>query len=177
MLSPEQFWIATGYFAIGTLLFGAVTALAFVLKWGIRFRLVGATGFMGVLTAGMFGLSFEPLTRAVIPGAIPYTTVFDSGASQIVIAVPNEITRTELEATLAQAASNLFKPSRLGGMGQAVPTIRARAIAHKDGASELLYVGKVTPSQNTRRDSTAAEKAPLVEIYADQLAKANRAAT
>lgn len=176
MLSPEQFLIATGYFAIGTLLFGAMTALAFVLKWGIRFRLVGATGFMGVLTAGMFGLSFEPLTQTSIPGAIPYTTVFDSGASQIVIAVPNEITRTELEATLQQAASNLLKPSRIGGMGQAVPTIRARAIAHTNGTSELLYVGKVTPSQNKSKEATVEEKAPVVEIYADQLAKANSAA-
>ncbi len=172
MLSPEQFLIATGYFAIGTLLFGALTALAFILKWGIRFRLVGATGFMGVLTAGFFGLSFQPLTQTVIPGSVPYTTVFDSGASQIVIAVPNEITQPALEATLQQAASNLLKPSRIGGMGQTVPSIRARAIAHEDGVSELLYVGKVTPG----RGKTAEERTPVVEIYSDLLAKANRTA-
>ncbi len=173
MLSPEQFLVATGYFAIATLAFGALTALAFFLKWGIRFRLVGATGFMGVLTAGMFGLSFQPLTQTIIPGAVPYTTVFDSGASQIVIAVPNEITSTELEATLQQAASNLLKPSRLGGLGQAVPRIRARAIVHSSGVSELVYVGSVTPGTG----ETAEEKAPVVEIYADKLAKANRAAS
>ncbi|MEM9944636.1 MAG: Ycf51 family protein [Cyanobacteria bacterium P01_D01_bin.36] len=175
MLSPEQFLIATGYFAIGTLLFAVITALAFVLKWGFRFRLVGATGFMGVLTAGMFGLSFQPLTQTVIPGAVPYTTVFDSGASQIVIAVPGDIDRTALEATLQQAASNLLKPSRIGGMGQAVPVIRARAIAHTGGTSELLYLGKVTPNQS--KGKTAEEKAPIIEIYADQLAKANRTAS
>lgn len=173
MLSPEQFLILTGYFAIGTLVFGAVTALSFVLKWGIRFRLVGATGFMGVLTAGMFGLSFQPFTQTIIPGAVPYTTVFDSGASQIVIAVPGAITRTELEATLEQAASNLLKPSRIGGMGQAVPAIRARAMAHKNGTSELLYLGRVTPNQNKETEDTG----PVIEIYADQLAKANRSAS
>ncbi|MEL6938565.1 MAG: Ycf51 family protein [Cyanobacteria bacterium J06598_1] len=172
MFSPEQFLVFTGYFAIATLAFGVITALSFILKWGIRFRLVGATGFMGVLTVGLFGLSFQPLTQATIPGAIPYTTVFDSGASQIVIAVPNEITRTELEATLQQAASNLLKPSRLGGMGQAKPLIRARSIVHNDGASELVYVGSVTPGTG----KTAEEKAPVVEIYPQQLAKANRAA-
>lgn len=173
MLSPEQFLVATGYFAIATLAFGAITALAFVLKWGIRFRLVGATGFMGVLTAGLFGLSFQPLTRTVIPGAIPYTTVFDSGAAQIVISVPKDITETELDATLQQAASNLLKPSRLGGMGQASPLIRARAIVHNAGASELVYLGSVTPGMG----DTPEEKAPVVEIYADQLIKANRAAS
>ena len=171
MLSPEQFFVATGYFAIATLAFGALTALSFVLMWGIRFRLVGATGFMGVLTAGLFGLSFQPLTQTIIPGALPYTTVFDSGASQIVIAVPNEINRTELDATLRQAASNLLKPSRLGGMGQAKPLIRARAIVHNSGISELVYVGSVTPGSG----DTPEEKAPVVEIYTDQLAKANRA--
>ncbi len=170
MLSPEQFLVATGYFAIATLAFGLLTLLAFFLSWGIRFRLVGATGFMGVLTVGMFGLSFQPLTQIAVPGAVPYTTVFDSGASQIVIAVPNEITETELDATLRQAASNLLKPSRIGSIGRK-PLIRARAIAHELGTSELLYVGSVTPGTG----STAAEKAPVVSIDTDALDKASRA--
>ncbi|MBE9064440.1 Ycf51 family protein [cf. Phormidesmis sp. LEGE 11477] len=171
MLTPDQFLAATGYFVIGTIAFGLLTALSFLLKWGIRFRLVGATGFMGVLTVGLFGLSFQPLTSAQIPGAVPYTTVFDSGSSQIVIAVPNTITRTELEATLEQAASNLLKPSRLRAAGQR-PLIRARVIAHRDGISDLLYIGSVKPGEG----NTPAERTPIVEIYPDKLAKANNAA-
>ena len=171
MLTPAQFLTATGYFAIGTVAFGLLTALAFLLNWGTRFRLVGATGFMGVLTVGMFGLSFQPLTRSQIPGAVPYTTVFDSGSSQIVITVPNTITRTELEATLEQAASNLLKPSRLSAVGQN-PLIRARAIAHHDGISDLLYLGSVQPG----RGNTPEERAPVVEIYPEKLAEANSAA-
>ena len=169
MLTPEQFSIATQYFAIGTLAFGLITALAFALSWGIRFRLVGATGFMGVLTAGMFGLSFQPLTQTVIPGAIPYTTVFDSGSSQVVIAVPSSITRSELAATLQQAASNLLKPSRIAGAGLAVPKIRARSIVHRPGVSDLVYLGEVTPGKGT----TPEEKAPVVNIDDAALAKAN----
>lgn len=172
MLSPEQFLEATGWSAVTTLAFGIITTLAFVLKWGFRFRLVGATGIMGVLTVGLFGLSFQPLMRTAIPGAVPYETVFDSGASQVVITVPNEISQTELEATLQQAASNLFKPSRIGGAGQVVPSIRARGMVHKDGASELVYVGKVTPQPG----KTAEERTPRVEIYPDKLAKINAAA-
>ncbi|MEM9087192.1 MAG: Ycf51 family protein [Cyanobacteria bacterium P01_F01_bin.53] len=173
MLTPEQFLQATEWFAIATLAFGALTALSFLLKWGLRFRLVGVTGFMGVLTAGFFGLSFQPLVRTTIPGAIPYTTVFDSGASQIVIAVPNSITSTELEATLTQAASNLLNPSRLGGSGPNAPRIRARAIVHKPGISELVYVGQVMPGARTEEGMVA----PKVEIYADKLAKINSAAS
>lgn len=173
MLSTEQFSQVSGWFAIGTLAFGLVTAIAFFLKWGFRFRLVGATGFMGVLTVGLFSLSFQPLVRTAIPGAVPYETVFDSGSSQIVIVVPNAITPTALEATLQQAASNLFKPSRLGGSGLDTPTIRARAIVHSPGVSELVYVGKATPGTGR----TAAERAPKVEIYPDRLAKINGTAS
>jgi hypothetical protein len=175
MLSPEQFFQATAWFAIGTVAFGAVTAIAFLLQWGVRYRLVGATGFMGVLTVGLFGLSFQPVTRAVVPGALPYATVFDSGSSQIVIAVPNSITATELEATLEQAASNLLKPSRIGGSGQVVPNIRARAIVHRPGISELVYVGKVTPNQNFKKGNSEAENPLNIEIYSDKLAKINSA--
>ena len=172
MLTPEQFLEATGWSAITAVAFAAITAIAFLLKWGLRFRLVGATGFMGVLTAGLFGLSFQPIIQTSIPGAVPYKTVFDSGSAQVVITVPNDITETALEATLQEAAVNLLKPSRIGGAGQKTPSIRARSIVHTPGISELVYVGKVTPQVPTNGDS----REPKVEIYADRLAKINRAA-
>ncbi len=146
MLTPDQFLVATQWLAIGTLALAALTAIAFGLKWGLRFRLVGATGFAAVLTVGLLGLSFEPFSRTAVPGAIPYTTVYDSGASQVVIAVPATITPDTLDATLRQAASNLFKPYRLGLPGQ-VSTIRARTIAHDaGGVSRLLYLGQIQPA-------------------------------
>lgn len=145
MPTPADFLEATKWFAIATLTMAGITGLAFVLGWGFRFRLVGITSFMGVLTGGLLGLSFEPFTRTVIPGAIPYQTVYDSGAAQIVIKVPDTITDAQLEPTLQQAASNLFKPSRLGIPGQ-TPTIRARTIVHREGGiSELIYLGNVKP--------------------------------
>jgi hypothetical protein len=146
MPTPEEFLIATKWTALGTLALMAISALAFVLRWGIRFRLVGAAGFAAVLTVGFFGLSFEPLSRTVVPGAVPYATVYDSGASQIAIAVPAPISETALEATLRQAAANLFKPYRLGLPGDPT-TIRARTIVHEPGGvSKLVYLGQVQPA-------------------------------
>ena len=173
MLTPAQFLEATGWSAIATVACALITLAAFILKWPLRFRLVGATGFMGVLTAGLFGLSFQPILPAVVPGAVPYKTVFDSGSSQVVITVPNDITETALKATLTEAASNLLKPSRIGGSNQQTPAIRARGIVHSPGISELVYVGKVTPVK--RADGN--ERAIAIEIYADKLAKINRAAS
>lgn len=134
---------------LATLAFAALASLAFLAKWGIRFRLVGTTGFCGVLTAGLFGLSFQPLVTTTITGSIPYTIVYDSGAVQIVIAVPADITDAALEATLQQAAVNSFNPSRLGG-GSQRPMIRARTIVHRDlGISDLLYLGKIQPDSES----------------------------
>ncbi|MFG6097663.1 hypothetical protein D0962_11025 [Leptolyngbyaceae cyanobacterium CCMR0082] len=144
MPTPEFFLEATKWMGLTTLAFAALAALAFIVQWGIRFRLVGVTGFCGVLTAGLFGLSFQPLVSTTIEGSVSYTTVYDSGAAQLVISVPVDITEPELEATLRQAAVNSFNPSRLGG-GQ-TPMIRARTIVHRDpGISDLLYLGKIQP--------------------------------
>ncbi|MFK8182971.1 MAG: Ycf51 family protein [Phormidesmis sp.] len=173
MLTPAQFLEATGWSALTTVAFAGITAIAFILKWGLRFRFVGATGFMGVLTAGLFGLSFQPIMQTTIPGAVPYKTVFDSGSAQVVITVPNDITETALEATLQEAAGNLLKPSRIGGASQKTPTIRARSIVHTPGISELVYVGKVTPAERSSSD----DRTPVVEIYTKQLARINQAAS
>jgi hypothetical protein len=165
MPTPEDFLGATQWAGIGTLALMALAALAFLLKWGIRFRLVGAAGFAAVLTVGLLGLSFEPFTRTVIPGAVPFATVYDSGASTIVITVPQTIDQEALDATLRQAASNLFKPYRLGVPGN-TPTIRARTILHDEGGvSRLVYLGQVQPDPNGSQGSEY-----VVEIYPQRLA-------
>lgn len=166
MPTPAEFLEATKYFGIATLTMAGITLLAFGLGWGIRFRLVGITSFMGVLTGGLLGLSFEPFTRTVIPGAIPYATVYDSGAAQIVIKVPETITPSELDATLQQSASNLLKPSRLAGLGK-TPKIRARTILHEPGGiSELVYLGQVQPISDPDTD-----KSLSIELFEDAFAK------
>jgi hypothetical protein len=167
MPTPEDFLEATKYFGLATLTMAGITLLAFVLGWGFRFRLVGITSFMGVLTGGMLGLSFEPFTQTVVPGAVPYRTVYDSGAAQIVIKVPDTISQTELQATLEQAASNLLKPSRLGSVGQQVPTIRARTILHEEnGVSQLVYLGQVQPVREA-----GAEQSTVVTLFDEAFAQ------
>ncbi|MEO0540331.1 MAG: Ycf51 family protein [Cyanobacteria bacterium P01_A01_bin.105] len=176
---PETFLDATQWMGIATVALALVSALAFFWQWGIRFRLVGATGFSLVLTAGLFGLSFDPVVPVAVEGAIPYTTVFDSGASQIVIRVPQTVTASELEATLQQAARNLLRASRLGQPGRP-PTIRARTIVHRPGGiSDLLYLGQVQP--NRSGDDTSNNNPPdnnpyIVELDLQQLQQANDAA-
>lgn len=167
MLSTADFLQYTQWSGIATIVFAVLAILAFIFKWGIRFRLVGTTGFMLVLTSGLFALSLVPLSRTVIPGATKYTLVYDNGSTQAVIAIKPDITPTALEATLQQAASNLYSPGRLGSLGETKLTIRARTIVHPEpGLSTPLYLGQVKRSLNSRTDAEMA-----VEVYLDKFAQ------
>lgn len=146
---------------ITTIALATLTILALLFKWGLRFRLVGATGFMLVLTAGLFSLSLVPLSRTVIPGAARYTLVYDNGSNQAVIATSPDITPTQLEATLRQAASNLYSYGRMGSGGNNSLTIRARTVLHPEpGISTPVYLGKVERTLVTREDPQM-----LVEVF------------
>lgn len=169
MFTTSDFLTFAQWSGIATLVFGALAVLSFLVKWGIRFRLVGVTGFMLVLTTGLFALSLVPFTRTVVPGAVRFATVYDSGATQVVIAVPSTITPTELDATLRQAANDLFSPGRLGGRDEKL-TIRARTVLHPEpGLSEPLYLGQVRRSLFQREDEQM-----MVELIPDHLAKLPR---
>lgn len=124
MLTTTDFLIAGKWAGIVTLVCAAFTLVTFVFKWGIRFRFVGITGFMGVLTGGLFALSLGLFSHTTIPGATRYSVIFDNGANLASIAVPSTITQSQLDATLRQAAADLFSYGRLGRNDNLV--IRAR---------------------------------------------------
>ena len=170
MLTTAEFFVAFKWAGILTLVSGVLSLLGFLFKWGIRFRLVGITGFMGVLTGGLFALSLVPLTRVQVPGALHYTRVYDNGGSQTVIALPPTITESELELTLRQAANNLFSQGRFSSGGENQLTIRARTIVHPEpGLSKPLFLGQVKRSLAVRDDENLE-----IEIYADQFSELSK---
>ncbi len=153
MLTTADFLTYTKWTALVTLGFAILAGLGFILQWGIRFRLVGITGFMVVLTGGLFALSVVPFTHDTVPGARQFTIVYDNGASQAVISVPVDITETELSATLQQAANDLFSYGRLGDDTSRL-TVRARTVLHpRPGVSQPVWLGQVERSLATRADS------------------------
>ncbi|MEN9216350.1 MAG: Ycf51 family protein [Gloeomargarita sp. HHBFW_bins_162] len=157
----------------GLTLFTALMALlGFAFRWGIRFRLVGITGFMAVLTGGLFALGLTPVTRTVLPNAQRYTTVYDGGGTQAVIAVAANLTPTELAATLQQAANDLFSYGRLA-TGEAVLTVRARTLLHPEpGVTEPVYLGQVRRSLRQRQDP-----AMVIELDSQALARVQTMST
>jgi len=166
MLSTTQFLQLTQWSGIITLICAVLAGVAFIFKWGSRFQLVGVTGFMCVLTGGLFALSLVPISRTVIPGAVKFAVVYDNGATQAVISVPPTISPDQLEATLRQAASDLYSYGRLGRDRDKL-IIRARTIIHpQPGVSVPLYLGDVTRSLAERKDEEM-----QVEIFPEKFAQ------
>lgn len=158
-LQTYAIWIA----AFGGALI-ILTILAWILKWGFRFRLVGVTSFTFVVAASVFALSLSFHQREMISGAVRYARIFDRQSDQAVITVPATVTTEQLEATLRQAAIDLFSPGRSSVDGMF--TIRARAVLHpQDGLSLPLYLGQVRRSLSVREDADM-----QVDLYQDNLA-------
>lgn len=141
-----EFAVFIKWSAILTAAVFVLTLVAFIFRWGFRFRLVGITGFMGVLTVGLFGLSLGLFSYTDVPGAVSFSVVYDNGGSQVVIKLPQAVTESEVEATLRKASADLYSYGRLGGADNQM-TIRARTVIHPEaGVSKPLYLGKAQRS-------------------------------
>ncbi|MDY6785689.1 MAG: Ycf51 family protein [Cyanobacteriota bacterium] len=154
------------WLGILTLVCLVLTVVAFLFKWGIRFRLVGITSFMGVVTGSVFALGVGLFTRTTVPGAVRYALVFDNAADKVTIAIPPTVAKSEVEATLRQAALDLQPYGRsLGSSGQLA--IRARTLLHPEpGISQPLYLGEARRSIRSSADNPIA-----IELFADNLAQ------
>jgi Protein of function (DUF2518) len=151
MLTPASFLEYSKYGGIATIALVVLTILGLLFHWGFRFRLVGVTGFMAVLTVGLFGLSLGLSPRASFPGAVRYSLIYDNGNSQAVVAVANRSMTVEAaEATLRQAAQDLYSFGRVGE-GDGNMHIRMRSIIHPQaGVSEPVYLGEAVRNLSNR---------------------------
>ena len=166
LLTPALFGQLAQAMGVFVLVCALITGLAIAFKWSWRYRMVGATLFSVVLVVGLFSLSFEPITRSSVEGAVPFKLVYDRFGPQATIAVAPTITPDQLVSTLRQASSNLFSSGR-NGQGQSQMIIYARTVIHpREGVSKPVYLGLVQRSLNLRNDPNI-----KVEIFADKFAE------
>lgn len=149
----------------GTIACLVITVIAFIAGWGFRFRLVGVTSFMGVLTAGIFALSLGLFSHTEIPGAVRYSLIYDNGANRAVIAVSPNIETSAIEPTLRQAAIDLYSYGRTGTNGNDRFTVGLRTVLHPEtGVSQPLFLGQATRSLSVRDESNLE-----IEVFAENL--------
>ncbi len=151
----------------GTIACLVITVIAFIAGWGFRFRLVGVTSFMGVLTAGIFALSLGLFSHTEIPGAVRYSLIYDNGANRAVIAVSPNIETSAIEPTLRQAAIDLYSYGRTGTNGNDRFTVGLRTVLHPEtGVSQPLFLGQATRSLSVRDESNLE-----VEVFTENISQ------
>ena len=171
MILPTDIFVYAKWSAIATILCLIVAILSFIVGWGFRFRLVGVTSFMGVLTAGIFALGLGLFPHTEIPGAARYRLIYDNGANQAVVAVAPDIEISAIEPTLIQAASNLYSYGRTGVDGNNQFTVKLRTVLHpQPGVSQPLFLGEAKRSLINRGDEEIELK-----VFSDNLTKLKQA--
>ncbi|MEN9859980.1 MAG: hypothetical protein RLZZ515_462 [Cyanobacteriota bacterium] len=101
-----------------------LTVVAFLVRWGIRFRLVGVTSFTVLLSLSClaFAVSYSP--RQLVDGAVSVPVVFDNGTDLVVAAAPADLAPEAFAPSVQQVALNL----RGSGRGTQLVEVRLRRV-------------------------------------------------
>ena len=135
---PQLVQDSAGWLAWSGLGFAVLTAIAFVARWGFRFRLVGVTSFTLLLAVSSWAFTVSYTPPVVIEGAVRAPVVFDNGNDLLVAQAPVGMDPSAVEPTLAQLAGNL----RPGGRSSETVVIRLRQLqAAGDGVSAPVILG------------------------------------
>ncbi|MFM2079330.1 MAG: hypothetical protein RLZZ219_12 [Cyanobacteriota bacterium] len=103
-----------------------ITVLAFVLRWGVRFRLVGVTSFTVLLCLSCLAFAVSYAPRSIVEGAVSVPVVFDNGSELVVAAAPTTLPPQAYAPTVEQVALNLRGSGRKGDGG--VVHVRLRRV-------------------------------------------------
>ena len=118
--------VAAKWLGIASGLLILATVAGFVLRWGIRFRLVGITSFTGLLAISCLAFSISYTPRVTISGAVVAPVVFDGGGDLVIAAAPGNLAQDAIGPTVIQVASNLHGGGRATSDGRV--RVRLRSI-------------------------------------------------
>jgi len=128
-----------------------LTVVAFLVRWGIRFRLVGITSFTVLLSLSCLAFAVSYAPRQQVEGAISVPVVFDNGSDLVVAAAPAQMDPEAYAPSVQQVALNLRGSGRgtqrvevrlrrvePKGEGSDVPVVLATAVRNLDDGSVIL---------------------------------------
>ena len=118
-----------------------VTVVAFLRRWGVRFRLVGVTSFTLLLAISCltFAVSYRP--RITVAGGVTVPVVYDNGADLVIAAVPADLAPEAIGPTVEQLARNLQGRGRSTADGL-VPVRLRRIEPAPGGAGRPVVLGE-----------------------------------
>lgn len=101
-----------------------LTMVAFVVRWGIRFRLVGVTSFTVLLSLSCLAFAVSYTPRQLVDGAVSVPVVFDNGSDLVIAAAPADLDAAAFAPSVQQVALNL----RGSGRGTQLVEVRLRRV-------------------------------------------------
>ena len=139
---PELLEVSSKWLAWSGLGLSVLTVVAFVTRWGLRFRLVGVSSFTFLLAVSCwaFSISYSPPVR--VEGARQVPIVFDNGTDLVVAQASKDFEQEAITPTLNQIAENL----RPGGRSREVRVRLRQLQAVSEGTSKPVVLGE------TKRD-------------------------
>jgi hypothetical protein len=137
LLEGSSKWLAWSGLGLSVL-----TVVAFVTRWGLRFRLVGVSSFTLLLAVSCwaFSISYSPPVR--VEGAVQVPIVFDNGTDLVVAQASSGFAQEAITPTLNQIAANL----RPGGRNMEVRVRLRQLQTESEGSSRPVVLGE------TKRD-------------------------
>ena len=101
-----------------------LTVVAFVVRWGLRFRLVGVTSFTVLLSLSCLAFAVSYTPRQLVDGAVSVPVVFDNGSDLVIAAAPADLDAAAFAPSVQQVALNL----RGSGRGTQLVEVRLRRV-------------------------------------------------
>ncbi len=148
----DSFLLAGQISSVGLGISALLVVFAYFTKQPWRFKAVGYTGFLGVLTAGLFALTLTPITRTKVTGAKPFEVVFDRYRGRVVIAVSPSITAQELVPTLQQARVRLVSSGRRAGGAEGLEILARTLVEVEPGVTQVIPLGRLRLPLNAPPD-------------------------
>ena len=140
MSFPELIKTSTPWLVYSGLIFATLTFIAFLARWGFRFRLVGVSSFILLLAASSWAFDVSYTRTVVVEGAIRVPIVFDNGKDLVVAQAPQSISSSAIQPTLEQVAANI----RSSGRGGLSVQVRLRQLRHiEEDVSEPIIIGEM----------------------------------
>tara|TARA_Y100001968_G_C18981010_1_gene536812 strand:- start:76 stop:609 length:534 start_codon:yes stop_codon:yes gene_type:complete len=128
-------WLAWGGSGLGVL-----TILAYLFRWGIKFRLTGITIFTLLLSASCWAFEQSYTPPFKVEGYKYAPIVYDNGFDLVVAQASNDFPDESIQPTLLQIAGNLKGGSRNGAQVK----VRLRKVETAgDGISKPIILGEV----------------------------------
>jgi len=173
MSMSEVIQEVTKWLAWGGAGLSALTILAYLFRWGIKFRLTGITIFTLLLSASCwaFDQSYRPPVN--VDGYKYAPIVYDNGFDLVVAQASNDFPEEAIKPTLLQIAGNL----KGGGRNGAQVKVRLRKIESAgEGISKPIVLGEIIndlkeskiielPKRNYSQDEDLSNKADDEESY------------